>query len=201
MTTRPAYSVWSRGHVLAGWMIALLVAAPVATAQPVWSVDRKASTLTYTAQAGEAQIHGRFGAWIAKIALDPYQPEAATLEVEIDMASVAILGPGAQAVGEAAWLDIVQHPRAEFKAKGFLWARNGALTVPGLLTLKGLTVPLTLTGALHLDGSRAEADVTGTILRLDHEIGVGQDAVAAEVEIRARVIATRQTNSENGEKK
>ena len=186
---------------VAGWTLALLVAAPAATAGQVWSVDREMSTLTYTARAGEAQIPGRFGAWMAKIAFDPHQPEAATLEVEIDMSSIVISGPGTQAVGEAAWLDIVQHPRAEFKAQGFLWARDGALTVPGLLTLKGLTVPLTLTGKLDVDGGRAQADVTGTLLRLNHGIGVDQDAVAAEVEIRAQIIATRRTNSDKGETK
>ena len=201
MTTRHAYSVWSCGHVLAGWMIALLVAAPAATAQPVWSVDREASNLTYTARAGEAQTPGRFGAGVAKIAFDPQHPESATLRVEIEISNVVISGPGAQAVGEAAWLDITQHPRAEFKAQGRLWARNGAPTIPGLLTLKGLTAPMTLAGRLDVDGGRAEADVTGTILLLDHGIGVGQDAVAAEVEIRAQVIATRQTNSDKGETK
>lgn len=116
---------------VAGWALALLVAAPATIARPVWSVDVGASSLTYTAHIGEAAVPGRFDRWAAPVAFDPQHPETAALRVEIEMSSLAISGPGAQAVGEAAWLDIVQHPRAEFKAQGFLWARNGALIIPG----------------------------------------------------------------------
>jgi len=113
------------------------------------------------------------------------------LRVEVGMSSVIIDDPRAQAAQNAAWLAVNDHPMAVFEARGFDWSENtGALTVAGTLTLRGIARPLTLSGTLTFDGTRGEAEISATVLRLSHEIGVGQDAVGPEVHLRAHVIAT-----------
>lgn len=194
MNVISAIAGWSRVFILLGWTMPAILAGPVATAEPIWAVDPVNSYLGFTARIGDGGIPGSFYLWTAIIAFDPEQPETATLRVEIDMASVTMADPRAQTVGETTWLGSAEHPKAVFEASGFQWMPGGALTIEGVLTLKGIAAPLTLTGMLRVDGSKAEADVTGEILRLTHGIGIGQDAIAAEVEVHVKINAIRQTN-------
>ena len=169
---------------------AMFLAMAPAQADPIWAMQADASTLEFVVEIGGTESTGQFDDWSTTIRFDPDMPDSAKLRVEIGMGSVSIADPRAQAAPSAAWLAVNNHPMAVFEATGFEWSKvTGALTVNGTLTLRGIAQPLTLTGTLKIDGTRGEADVSATILRLPHRIGVGQDAVGAEVLLRARVVA------------
>lgn len=168
----------------------MFLAMAPAQADPIWAMQADASTLEFVVEIGGTETTGHFDDWTTTISFDPVTPDTAKLRVEIGMGSVSIADPRAQAAPSAAWLAVNDYPMAVFEATGSDWSENtGALTVNGTLTLRGIAQPLTLNGTLTIDGRRGEADVSATILRLPHEIGIGQDAVGAEVLLRARVVA------------
>ena len=107
------------------------------------------------------------------------------------MSTVAIDDARAEAAGDAAWLDVAAHKGAVFQSDQFALVDKGDLTVTGLLTLKGFAVPMTLTGALVVGGALAHTTLEGAIMRLSHHVGLGQDALALAVVVRATVVAHR----------
>ena len=166
----------------------LLVGVPSA-AEPDWTVDHTTSRLGYTVEIGETTATGRFDGWTAEIAFDRNRPDEGRVRVEIDMDTVSIDDARAQAVGDAAWLGVEAHPTAVFKSDRFNLATDGALTVTGWLTLKGVEAPIILTGTLVVQGMEARADLSGTITRLSHHVGAGHDAVATEVTVQVTLTA------------
>lgn len=177
--------MWTR---IIGAMALLLATAP-AIAEPNWTVDHATSRLAYAVEIGGTTVTGRFDGWTAEISFNRSHPEDGRVRVEIDMDTVSIDDPRAQAVGEAAWLGVQDHPTAIFQSDRFDLTPNGAVTVTGWLTLKGVEAPITLTGTLVVQGMEARADLAGTITRLSHHVGAGQDAVAAEVTVQATLTA------------
>ena len=168
---------------------ALLLAGTPSAAEPAWTVDHATSRLGYAVAIGGTTATGRFDGWAAEIAFDQSRPEDGRVRVEIDMDTVSIDDARAQAVGDAAWLGAEAHPTAVFQSDRFNLTEDGALTVTGWLTLKGIQAPMTLTGTLVVEGMEAWADLSGTVTRLSHHVGVGQDTVAAEVTVQATLTA------------
>lgn len=174
-------------------LIGILAAAATlsgAAADPLWIMERDESALEFVIDLGGSEIVGAFADWTAEIDFDPAIPGNASLRVEINMQSVSVDDPRAQALGDTTWLSVEDHPTAVFEAAGFDWSPDtGALDVNGTLTLRDIAAPLVLSGTLNVADGRGEADITGVILRLTHDVGIGQDAVGAEVLLRARVVA------------
>lgn len=170
-------------------MTALLLAATPSAAEPSWMVDHATSELGFAVDIGGTTATDRFDGWAAEIAFDRGRPGEGRVRVEIDMGTVSIDGARAQAVSNDAWLGVEANPVAVFHSDQFDLAKNGALAVTGWLTHKGVEAPMTLTGMLIVEGRKARADLFGTITRLTHHVGIGQDAVAAAVTVRATLTA------------
>ena len=170
-------------------MAALIVTGAPSAAEPDWTVDHATSRLGYAVEIGGTTATGHFDGWTAEIAFDRDRPEEGRVRVEIAMDTVSIDDARAQAVGDAAWLGVDDHPVAVFQSDRFDLAPDGALTVTGWLTLKGIDAPMTLAGTLVVEGMEARADLAGTITRLSHHVGVGQNAVAADVTVQATLTA------------
>lgn len=162
------------------------------TAASTWDIDPEQSALTYEVAIGGAGAQGTFGAWSAEIAFDPAAPEAGRVDVEIAIGSVTISDSrAASSVGAPAWLNTATFPTAVFTAAGFNMASEGAFTLPGTLTLRGVTHPVALSGTILIENNTATVAATTAFDRALFQIGDGQDAVAQEVRVRVDLVATR----------
>jgi len=94
---------------------------------------------------GFSQFVGRFDRFDASLDFDPEAPEAASLEVVIDTASVSTHVPGfADELRGRSWLDTERHPEARFVSREVTVTGPDSGTVSGDLTLLGTTAPVTL---------------------------------------------------------
>jgi polyisoprenoid-binding protein YceI len=150
-------------------------------AKLLWSVDHM----------GFSDYYGRFDAFDATLTLDPKAPAKSVLTVTIDMASVdsditalddTLKGPQ--------WLDAAKFPTATFRSTGVTPAGAGRARVAGLLTLHGVTKPVTLDVRLHGAGmnplAKAETigfDATATIRRSEFGVATFLPAIADAVKL------------------
>lgn len=164
-----------------------------APAEGAWIVDPAASRLQVIVGVGGKRMEGAFARWNAEIVFDPDRPDACHVKVTVDVGSLSFPDPMASgSAAEANWLDAAGHPQAVFEGAGFGRIGPGIWKVPGTLTLKGETRPLTLDLRIAAKGDAAEADVLATLARGDFAVGQpGEAMVDAEVSIAAHVVATR----------
>jgi polyisoprenoid-binding protein YceI len=168
---------------------ALAFYAPAATAAD-WTVDRAHSRLDYVLDIGGEQANGGFADWTAEVAFDPAAPERGRVRITVAVASATIDAPAAQGgITQVDWLAAEAFPEAVFTGEGFTLSEDGRYSLPGTLTLKGVSRPLVLSGTLSVEGRRAFATVEAVVERGAHDIGPPDPAVSPKVAIRAEIIA------------
>lgn len=165
------------------------VAAPPAAGN--WQVTDGTLGLS-VAQMGQ-QVAGSFATWTADITFDetPTDGRHGAVTVVIDTGSVTLGSVTAQATGPE-FLDAPNHPQATFQAD-ILPADTGYEAV-GTLTLRGVTVPVTLPFTLQIDGDTATMTGQTTLDRRTFNMGAsyGDEAsVGFGVVIDVALTATR----------
>ena len=184
----------ARAGVLACALISP-VAAVAAAPPPAWIVDKAASSLRFTSSMAGESFTGAFRRWDADIRFDPANLPASSVTATIDVASVATGNPDRdQALPTATFLDAPAFPRATFVARHFTGLGGGRYQADGVLTLRGVSKPLSVPFTLAIQGGQAR--MTGQVAINRLAFGVGQDewkavttipaAVAVSVAISAR---------------
>ena len=164
-----------------------------AQAETQWTVDQTESALSFEVTIGGSATNGSFEDWSAEITFDPARPEAAQVGVEVNVSSVIIDAPQAQPlISTPQWLDASGYPVARFVGRGFEEAEEGALSLPGMLSLKGIDVPVELLGTINITGDIAVANFATTLDRSLFSIGDDNPAVADAIEVRITLIAMRE---------
>lgn len=167
------------------------VAAPTAGE---WRVDHARSGLGIAIRQMGARVEGRFEAWRADIRFDPDRLEEASVTVWIDTASLTLGEVSAQARG-ADYLNVATHPQAVFRADSFRRLGPERFEADGELTLRGVTVPLTLPFSLTIEGERAVMSGAVSVDRTDFAIGAAvtdPGMLGFGVEILTEIEAARQ---------
>ncbi|MGF1462771.1 MAG: YceI family protein [Maricaulaceae bacterium] len=104
---------------------------------------------------GFTPVEGRFERVQGVLRLDPQTPETATLEAVIDAGSFSTGHEGRdREMTGPNWLDVAAFPTIRFDAAGAQLDGEDAAIVPGELTLRGLTRPVSL--SVRLNGRGAE---------------------------------------------
>ena len=110
-------------------------------------------------------------------------PVGFLVEVDLRHAATGIADVDAELLAPA-WLDVATHPVARFQADGVAPGPSGELATRGVLTLKGVTRPLTVAfGWRRVEGMQV---LSGTATLDRRQFGVGPDddsAVAAIVRV------------------
>lgn len=191
-------SIWTAVLVLVifAGLVALLrpvteqddLVAPVAAAGQ-WAIDPAQSALEIEVVQNGNPARGVFQGWTGRIVYEPDRPEAAGVEVMVDIGSLSLGGVTAQALAPD-YLNAAAFPVSRFEGEGFVPSGDG-FTVEGVLDLGGVLRPLTLDFTLDLAGETAVAEGRATILRRDHGIGPEGGAVGPEVRVTFTVHATR----------
>jgi polyisoprenoid-binding protein YceI len=148
-------------------------------AKLLWSVDHM----------GFSDYYGRFRTFDSTLTLDPKTPAKSKLTVAIDIDSIdsdvaalddTLKGPQ--------WLDAARFPTATFRSTSVTPAGAGRARLVGMLTLHGVTKPITLDVRLHGAGmnplAKAETigfDATATIHRSEFGVATFLPTIADAV--------------------
>jgi polyisoprenoid-binding protein YceI len=111
-----------------------------------WEVDPTHSALEFVARyAVFTLVRGRFTSFSGTVVLDPPHPAATQIDVDIDASSVdtAMAARDAHLRGED-FFDVERHPKISFRSRGATVLAAGRYTVPGELTIRGITQPVRL---------------------------------------------------------
>lgn len=176
--------------------IALFAASASASAAD-WQVVHDDSNLGIIGHQNGVAFTGTFFDFDAAISFDETDPDAATIAVVIDMASLDTDNPQRDDVTHGIDLfHVAEFPTAEFTASGFTDEGDGRFTTVGELTIRGVTQEVMLPFELTIDDGTAHAVGEVTINRIDFGVGRGQWAsinpVSHEVTITIDIVAEAQ---------
>ncbi|MEQ9693247.1 cytochrome b/b6 domain-containing protein [Shimia sp. SDUM112013] len=186
------------------WVVALTagVVTGLGTDKPATTAQLEAVPSDWQVQEGTlslsvvqfgSEVTGSFGNWTAAISFDETATDGRHGDVAVTVAidSLTLGSVTDQALG-ADFFDVAAHPTANFAAD--LMAAEQGYVAKGTLTLKGMTVPVTLPFALTIKGDTATMQGQTTLNRLDFGIGTNmpdESSLGFPVEIEVTLTAMR----------
>ncbi|MBX9946357.1 MAG: YceI family protein [Reyranella sp.] len=188
------------------WLsLAALLLAPAALAAPqdTWTIDTRASALTFTATQTGAFVNGRFPTWTGEIVLDPAALGGARIDIRIQTPSVTANNPDVDSLLRGGnFLDVRKFPEARFVATSIVALGGERYEARGQLTIRDVTrdavLPFTLRIAddpVQPGSLRAAARGRLPLKRLDYGVGqndwAGTGQVANEVTVDVNIVASR----------
>lgn len=184
----------NRRIVAAASALLMLLTATTALARE-WNVDAAHCTLTFSGSYQGEPFDGRFKRFDAKIVYDPADLAHAKFDVNIDIASIDTASAERdQALPGADFFDTAKFPRAHFVTMSFRKSANGDVLADGMLTLRGISKPVTLSVKFAPQSGNATLDVATTLKRLDFGIGGGDwsdtSMIGNDVAVRGHLVLT-----------
>lgn len=184
-------------------LVTLLLPLPsLAGPQDVWTVDAKASSLSFSiAQVGSI-VSGRFPTWTGEIVLDPASLATARIDIKIDTRPVTANNRDVDSLMKGPnFLDVQRFPEARFVSTSISGGGN-RYEARGKLTIRDVTRDAVLPFTLGIaddpaQPGRVRATARGRIIlkRLDYGVGQNEWAatgqVANEVTVDINVVAGR----------
>lgn len=166
-------------------------------AVPSWKIIPAESTLTFTATQNDAPVTGEFKKFSAEINFDPAQLNGNNIKVIVDLNFISDpYNQLADTLKGADWFDAHKYPQAIYTASNFIKTGDKTYQAHGMLTIRGKTLPATLTFT-QLEYSQNKAKVQGstTIKRTAFGVGRGDwmdtNTVKDEVRIDFTVAAEK----------
>ncbi len=192
------------------WLIVAALLVPLGLTTPAlagpqdpWTVDPRASALTFSATQTGAFVNGRFPSWSGNIVLDPAALAGARIEIAIQMPPMTAGNQDVDSLMKGAnFLDVRKFPEARFVATTVAALGGDRYEARGKLTLRDVTRDVVLPFTLAIVDNPAQAGTLRAtargkliIKRLDYGIGqnewAGTGQVANEVTIDLNVVASR----------
>jgi polyisoprenoid-binding protein YceI len=196
-------------------LVALLAGAQAATAQVAsqtslgrtspdgrWVVDMVHSQVDFGVRHLVGRVRGTFDKWYAVLTTKEDDWRQGTVKVSVQTASLNTGNAYRDAdLRSERFFDVQRYPKMTFEGTEFAVA-DSTLTVSGILTIKGHSKPITLTGqyrgiAKDSDGhERIAFEATGEVDRRDfgikwNESVAGADLVGNTVEMTVGIEAVR----------
>jgi len=154
-------------------------------------VQTRGSALAFSTTYDGMVFSGRFPEFSTRLQFDPADPGNARLDVTIPLAS-AVTGNNDRdsTLKTADFFHLARFSQAHYTATGFRDLGDGQYAADGMLTLKGITKPVTLTFT-WTPGTPAILTGHARVKRLEFDIGVGDwsdtDTIPDEVSIATKV--------------
>lgn len=183
------FSVSSLAQRCIAPMLASLLLAATAHAQQLLPEQ---SNIEFVSKQMGVPVSGKFTRFEGDIEFDPEQPEAASIELRIDIGS-ATLGMKEVDVElpKPEWFHAAEFPQAVFTSSDVKSTGDGQYEVSGELRIKGQSQAVIVPVSLERDGDQGTASGEFTIERLVFGIGDGDWAdtsmVADEVQVRFKL--------------
>lgn len=136
-------------------------------------VQAPGSTLAFaTSYEGEV-FSGRFGQFTTTVSFDPARPADGKLDVVIPLASASTANPDRDETLQGPdFFDSERFPQARYTASGFRDLGDGRYATDGMLTLRGVSEPVTLTFS-WTDDATPVLEGKATVQRLRFNVGGG----------------------------
>ncbi len=162
-----------------------------------WVIDPNESRIDFTYKQYGQPVGGYFKNWSGKIIFDPQDVNNASVNIDIDVSSIATGSADRdEQARNAQWFDTNVYPRAVFMSESFEHLTGDNYRVHGVLTLHGRAVPVDFPFTLKIDEKSATMRAEFTLNRLDFNIGQGQwagtDAIGDGVDMTI-VLAAHQS--------
>lgn len=172
--------------------IAALLALASASALAQQKLLPAQSEITFTSRQMGVPVEGRFKRFDAQVAFDPKQPQAASIAMAIDLASVALGVAETEAeLAKPDWFATKQFPQATFRSSAVKPLGGGKYEVAGKLAIKGTSRDIVVPVALAQSGNATTASGAFVIKRLDFRIGDGDwkdtSMVADDVQVKFKL--------------
>jgi polyisoprenoid-binding protein YceI len=170
--------------------------------QDAWTVDPKASSLSFSVAQVGSIVSGRFPTWTGEIVLDPSSLASARIDIKIDTRPVSANNRDVDSLMKGPnFLDVQKFPEARFvstsiSGSGERYEARGKLTLRDVTRDAVLPFTLSITDDPSQPG-RARATARGRIVlkRLDYGVGQNEWAatgqVANEVTVDLNIVAGR----------
>lgn len=182
--------------------LVLLPLPSLAGPQDPWTVDPKASSLSFSVAQVGSIVSGRFPAWTGEIVLDPAALASARVDIKIDTRPVSTNNRDVDSLMKGPnFLDVQKFPEARFvstsiSGSGERYEARGKLTIRDVTRDAVLPFTLSITDDPSQPG-RVRATARGRIILKRLDYGVGQNEWAAtgqvgdEVTVDLNVVASR----------
>lgn len=168
-------------------LLALLLPITAEALAPQWRILPKESELTFTGVQNGAPLKGEFKSFTAKIFFDPDALSGSSIDVVIDMNSLALSYAEAKTtLLSADWFNVKLFPKAEFKATQWKRAGDNSFQALGTLKIRDKIVPVTLNFKTE-KLSDNKGMVTGNAIIKRTAFGVGQGDWASTEEVKDEV--------------
>lgn len=152
-----------------------------------------------TGHLGFSMLHGRFNDFDGTFTWDKEKPEASTVNVTINTASVdSNHAERDKHLRSDDFLNTSKHPQATFVSTGVEMTGEETANITGDLTLNGVTKPVVLDARFIGEGEdpwggyRAGFEGTTSIRMKDFDISMDLGPAAAEVELEISIEGIRQ---------
>lgn len=174
---------------VAASLAAMLAATPAVAAD---YVQAPGSSLAFASRYDGELFTGRFADFDTRVSFDPAQPEAGSLDVTIALASVATGNADRDAMLKTAdFFDVGRFAQGRYTASGFRRLADGQYQADGILELRGVRKPVTLTFS-WTGGAQPVLAGRAVVRRLEFGVGGGDWAdtgtIPDAVNISTRVV-------------
>jgi polyisoprenoid-binding protein YceI len=165
-----------RRNLFATLLVAGALAVAGAAQAAVWTIDTSHSSVGFSVRHIFSKVPGTFDKFSGTIDYDPAKPEAASVKVEIEAASINTKNERRDNhLRSADFFEVEKYPTLSFQSTKVVKGAGNALTVEGNLTMKGVTKPVTLAvtflGATDPQpGARSGFEATTTVDRKEYGI-------------------------------
>jgi len=169
-------------------LLAGMGAAAQAASPPSWVIDPTKSRIAFTWTESGTAFDGHFASFDGPILFDPDNLAESRADIKIHMKDVKTKNAEKQSyIGSTEWLDIESFPESTFSVASFKKTGANQYVAEGTLTIKGVSLPLSLPFMLHFEhdtsGNKvAKMESALTINRLDYSVGSKASANSGNVE-------------------
>ena len=182
-------------HPLALSAVLILGLTGVVSAAPYTSLDTSASHISFGySQMGVGMEGGFNDITVNQFSFDPATPETAQVAIEIPLSSINAGYDDANAeLEKPEWLNLANHPLAEFQSTTVQALDDNRYQVTGQLSIKGHTREVTAPFTFKEDGDTGIFEGSFTFQRADFAIGEGSwsdfSIVANDIQINVHFVA------------
>lgn len=160
-----------------------------------WDIRPEGSHIQFSAQQEGKMFTGEFGEFSGVINFDPASPETGFVSITVPLKSVdAGSNDRNSSLPEKVWFSTKAHPTAIYSSSD-ISADGEGFIANGNLTLKGVSVPLTLPFNLNVDGDTAVMTSNVEMDRTKWKVGAApwdtDEWVSKTVKLDLKVIAQK----------
>jgi len=173
-----ALGLWKELHHQEQALVAATAAAPSVPVDTShlgphqWAIDPNRSHLTFKTSYNGSKFEGTFKDFNGIIIFDPTDLKSAKADIRIGLKNVTTGDAERDSTIQTSdWFDSDNYPDATFKSLTFESAGEGKYIAVGNLTIRGVSMPLSIPFTLDIQGKEAKMAGTVTLNRLDYKIG------------------------------